>query len=124
VAVEPTGSGLVFAIDLHDRLVQLKQVESGAWAVARQWQLPVGRNDGGGRLAVAPDGSRVYMSDPDRMRVAIIEANRNSVTFFGRQEGEPGSFGGPSGVATAIDGKVYVVDVASANVQVFVPEDK
>jgi DNA-binding beta-propeller fold protein YncE/4-amino-4-deoxy-L-arabinose transferase-like glycosyltransferase len=124
VAVDPTGSGLVFAIDLHDRLVQLKQVESGAWAVARQWQLPVGRNDGGGRLAVAPDGSRVYMSDPDRMRVAIIEANRNSVTFFGRQEGEPGSFGGPSGVATAIDGKVYVVDVASANVQVFVPEDK
>jgi sugar lactone lactonase YvrE len=124
VALDPTGSGLVYAIDLRDRIVQLRQSESGAWEIAKQWQVPVGRNEGGSRLAVSPDGKRVYMSDPDRMRVARVDVDRGIVSYFGRPGNDPGAFGSPSGIAVGPDGKVYVVDRENANVQVFEPGDQ
>jgi DNA-binding beta-propeller fold protein YncE len=124
VAIDPTGSGLVYAIDLHDRIVQLKQSDAGAWEVARQWPVPVGRNEGGSRLAVSPDGQWVFMSDPDRKRVAWIDVNAGAVHYFGKPGSGPGEFGGPSGIAVGPDGKVYVVDRDGANVQVFEPGEK
>jgi sugar lactone lactonase YvrE len=122
--VDPAGSGMVYAIDLRDRIVQLSQDESGNWEVVRQWQAPVGRNEGGSRLAISPDGKRIYMSDPDRFRVALAEVDRSGVRYIGREGSEPGRFGGPSGIAVGPDGKVYVVDRTNANVQVFAPGDQ
>jgi tripartite motif-containing protein 71 len=124
VAVDPTGSGLVYAIDLRDRIMQLKVGTGGAWEIVRQWPVPVGRNEGGSRLAVSPDGKRVYMSDPDRKRVAWLDVERGFVSYFGAVGNEAGKFGSPSGVAVGPDGKVYVSDGELGNVQVFVVGDQ
>jgi sugar lactone lactonase YvrE len=123
VVADPTGNGLLYAIDLRDRIVQLKQGANGAWQVTRQWQVPVGREEGGSRLAMSPDGKRVYMSDPDRHRLVEVDVDHGTVRFIGREGSEPGKFAAPSGIAVASDGKVYVVDRVNANVQVFAPWD-
>jgi 4-amino-4-deoxy-L-arabinose transferase-like glycosyltransferase len=123
VVADPTGNGMLYAIDLRDRIVQLKQGANGAWQVTRQWQVPVGREEGGSRLAMSPDGKRVYMSDPDRHRLVEVDVDHGTVRFIGREGSEPGKFAAPSGIAVASDGKVYVVDRVNANVQVFAPWD-
>ncbi len=123
VVVDQTGSGLIYAIDLKDRLVQLTPTTStvNTWTITKQWPIPVGRDDGGSRLAISRDGSKVYMSDPERKRVTIIDVKTDRLSYFGNEGSDPGMFGAPSGIAIGPDGRIYVVDRVNNNVQVFTP---
>lgn len=114
-AVAGSTLGQTYTIDLKDRIVQL----GNAGQVAKQWQVQVGRDEGGSKLAVSLDGSKVYMSDPDRQRVAVLDVSSGAISYFGDQGGEAGQFGAPSGIAVGADGRVYVLDRVNHNVQVF-----
>ena len=125
VVADPSGNGVLYAIDLKDRVVQLTPKASAGsngqrtWTITKQWQVPVGRDDGGSRLAISPDGKKVYMSDPDRQRVAVIDTATAKITYFGGAGQDSGEFGAPSGIAVGPDGKVYVLDRMNNNVQIF-----
>ncbi len=119
VLVDPTGSGYYYAIDLRSRLVQ---IDPGG-NITAQWRVEIGVADGGSRLSISPDGVKVYMSDPDRQRVAVINTTTGNINYFGEPGGAAGQFGSPSGIATGPDGRVYVLDRVNANVQVFTVND-
>jgi DNA-binding beta-propeller fold protein YncE len=121
LVVDPTGSGTVYTIDLKDRIVALRPGKDGEapWVISRQWRALVGRDEGGSRLAMSPDGKTVYMSDPDRRRVTVLDVESGKVTFFGGEGPDAGQFQGPSGIAVDKAGRIYVLDRKSHNVQVF-----
>jgi DNA-binding beta-propeller fold protein YncE len=123
VVADPTGSGMIYVIDLKDRILQLKPPDATksetTWSIGKQWRVPVGRDDGGSRLAISPDGKQVYMSDPDRKRVAVLEVATGKITYFGGVGHDAGQFSEPLGIAVGPDGRVYVLDRDNNNVQVF-----
>ncbi|MDQ3930346.1 MAG: hypothetical protein M3328_14535, partial [Chloroflexota bacterium] len=82
---------------------------------------PVGRAEGGSRLAISPDGRLVYMSDPDRNRVAVLDTETGRVSYFGTEGRGEGQFSGPSGIAVAPDGTIYVLERLNNRVQLFGP---
>jgi tripartite motif-containing protein 71 len=126
VVADPSGTDFLYAIDLKDRIVQLtpQQNPDGTrkWTISRQWRVLVGRDEGGSRLGISPDGQRIYMSDPDRKRVAVLDLGKGQVSYFGGEGQDPGLYSGPSGIAVGDDGKVYVVDRINNNVQVYSQE--
>ncbi|MEO8287332.1 MAG: PA14 domain-containing protein [Chloroflexota bacterium] len=113
VAVDP--SGRVYAIDLKDRLVRFGPQGN----ITEQWTVPVGQLEGGSRLALSPDGSKMYVSDSDRKRVDVINLAEGTIGYFGSPGSDSGQFQGPSGIAVGPDGRVYVLDRVNNNVQVF-----
>ncbi len=115
VVADPRGTGNVYAIDLKNRIVQL----NSSGVIVRQWPVQVGTAEGGSRLAISPDGATIYMSDPDRQRVAVVDIASGGISFFGGTGGDAGQFRGPSGIAVGPDGRVYVLDRLNSNVQVF-----
>jgi sugar lactone lactonase YvrE len=121
VVVDPRNPWLIYTIDLKDRIIQLSEREQGA--ITGQWSVPIGKEEGGSRLAISPDGTRIYMSDPDRRRVAVFTVADGLLTYFGVEGSDAGQFRGPSGIAVGFgagtDGKVYVLDRLNNNVQVF-----
>jgi DNA-binding beta-propeller fold protein YncE len=122
LVVDPTGSGFVYAIDLRDRIVALRpgrEGEAAPWLVSKQWRVPVGREEGGGRLAISPDGKKVYLSDPDRKRFGVLDVESGKFSFYGGVGQQAGQFQGPSGIAVDQTGSVYVLDRTNHNVQVF-----
>lgn len=130
---DPTNPGILYSIDLKDRIVQLQlQPPTAAtgpgapstpgpnvWRISKQWRVPVGRAEGGSRLAISPDGKQVYMSDPDKSRVAVINTETGLVSYFGNDGKGEGQFIGPSGIAVAPDGTLYVLERVNNRVQVF-----
>jgi sugar lactone lactonase YvrE len=125
---DPTSPGILYSIDLKDRIVQLQLQPTPAgtptasprvWRISKQWRVPVGRAEGGSRLAISPDGKHVYMSDPDKHRVAVLDTETNLVSYFGANGKGEGQFAGPSGIAAAPDGTLYVLDRGNNRVQVF-----
>ncbi|MFL5733448.1 MAG: PA14 domain-containing protein [Chloroflexia bacterium] len=116
VAVPARVPDVIYAIDLNNRIVQL----DGQGTITAQWNIDVGREDGGSRLAASPDGARVYMSDPERKRVTVLDTATGVISFFGSQGTNPGQFSGPSGIAMGPGERVYVLD-RSASTQVFTP---
>ncbi|HEX8600267.1 MAG TPA: glycosyltransferase family 39 protein [Chloroflexia bacterium] len=134
VLADPARPDIVYAIDLRDRLVQLQlQSESEGESasndphllpstIGRQWQLQVGRDAGGSRLAVSPDGGLIYMSDPERNRVAVVEVESGLISYFGEQGKGEGQFTAPSGIAVGADGTVYVLERLNNRVQLFDPD--
>lgn len=80
-------------------------------------------------LAVAPDGSKVYVVDTGgvkkqedhRIRVLNV-ATKQLLYDIGRRGGGPGEFNLPRDVALGPDGSIYVVDAANFRVQIFSPE--
>jgi DNA-binding beta-propeller fold protein YncE/4-amino-4-deoxy-L-arabinose transferase-like glycosyltransferase len=129
VLADPTLPDTVYTIDLHDRLVRLKLQPASQGApdnpqalpstATRQWQVPVGRDTGGSRLASSPDGKHVYMSDPDRNRVAVVNVESGTLSYFGSIGKSSGEFLAPSGIAVGPDGAVYVLERLNNRVQVF-----
>lgn len=136
VVADPTDAGILYAIDLKDRIIQLKYLGAGpatataggvsqsGWTIAKSWKVPVGRDDGGSRLGISPDGGRVYMSDPDRKRVAVLDVKSGGVSYFGADGGDAGQFRSPLGLDVGANGQVYVLDRDNVNVQVFPAEAK
>ncbi|HEX8229359.1 MAG TPA: glycosyltransferase family 39 protein [Chloroflexia bacterium] len=131
VLADPTRPDIVYTIDLRDRLVQL-QLRAGSEntsddphllpsTIAQQWQVTVGRDAGGSRLAISPDGKRIYMSDPERNRVAVVEVERGLVSYFGEVGQGEGQFTAPSGIVVGADGTVYVLERLNNRVQLFDP---
>ncbi|MEO8286317.1 MAG: glycosyltransferase family 39 protein [Chloroflexota bacterium] len=123
MVMDPTGTGIMYALDLKDRIMQLtpKVGQAGGppvWVISRQWNVPVGRDNNGSRIAVSPDGRYVYMTDPDRKRVDVIDIERGKLSFFGEDGRNAGQFTSPSGAAVGQDGSVYVLD-STNGVQVF-----
>jgi DNA-binding beta-propeller fold protein YncE len=117
VVVDPADPSRVYVADLRDRIALIE----GGNTIAREWLLPTGREDGGGRLAASPDGGTLYLSDPDRNRVAVLNTADGALSFFGGAGGDPGQFLSPGGVAVGIDGRIYVLDRGNGRVQVFEP---
>ncbi|HVF99672.1 MAG TPA: PA14 domain-containing protein, partial [Chloroflexia bacterium] len=129
VLADPTQPDVVYVIDLHDRLLRIElQPDSESptdnpnvlpSVASRQWQLVVGRDAGGSRLAVSPDGRHVYMSDPERNRVAVVNVENGILSYFGSIGKGEGEFLSPSGMAVGPDGLVYVLERLNNRVQVF-----
>jgi streptogramin lyase len=116
VAVAPAdSSGSVYAIDLKNRAVRF----APDGKLLKQWQVSIGGVDGGSRLATNADASRVYVTDPDRSRFAVIDVALGIVKYLGEGGDGPGQFRMPSGVAVDSSGLVYIVDSGRNNVQVF-----
>lgn len=113
---DPANPALLYAIDLKDRIAQFGPDNT----IIKQWRTPVGRDEGGAsKLAISPDGGTVYMSDPDRQRVAVLSVADGAVTYFGGNGTDAGQFRSPSGIAVGQDGRVYVLDRVLGSVQVF-----
>jgi len=115
VAVDEKRPDRIYAIDIRERLMLL----SPDGNIVKQWRLAIGKDDGGSRLVVSDDGSSIYMSDPDRQRVSVLNVESGLVEYFGTPGGGAGEFRGPSGIAVGADGRVYVLDKVNNNVQVF-----
>ncbi len=114
--VAPGVAGKLYTIDLYDRIVEF----SPDGAIIKQWPVQVGRDDGGAsKLAISPDGSKIYMSDSDRQRVAVLDLGTGAISYFGEPGGDAGQFRAPSGIAVGPGGRVYVLDRINSNVQVF-----
>jgi DNA-binding beta-propeller fold protein YncE len=115
VAPGPGGrGGEVYALDLRGRIALL----GAGGEIVREWPLPISRELDGGRIAAAPDGRRVYMTDPDRARVAVLDTAAGTLSYFGGRGKGAGSFVAPRGVAVDKQGRVYVLD-SDNTVQVF-----
>ncbi|MFL5734786.1 MAG: PA14 domain-containing protein [Chloroflexia bacterium] len=116
VALGPAdATGNVYGIDLKNRLLQF----APDGRLLKSWPVQIGGMDGGSRLAANPDASRLYLSDPDRARFAVIDPAQGLVTYHGEAGDGPGQFRTPSGIAVDKDGLVYIVDSTKNNVQVF-----
>ena len=61
----------------------------------------------------------LYLSDPDRNQIAVLNLQTGQVTQAGQGGKNPGQFAAPLGIATGTDGKIYVLDSDNARVQVF-----
>lgn len=109
--------GDVYTADLSQRIVKLN---AGGKIVA-QWPVPVGTSEGGSRLAVSPDGSTVYMSDPDRARIDVLDVATGEISYLGGVDAQGGNMRAPSGIAVGKDGLLYVVDRETNIVQVIRP---
>ena len=74
-------------------------------------------------IAVAPDGSAIYVVDQDNLRVQTFDADGRFVGIWGG-DGGGYTFGtqfqqGPSGIATGADGLIYVADTWNHRIVVF-----
>lgn len=63
--------------------------------------------------------SRLYVSDSTNFRIQIFGLDGKYQTLFGQQGRKPGYFSRNKGIAVDKEGRIYVVDAAFDNVQVF-----
>jgi sugar lactone lactonase YvrE len=117
VAPDPSDPTRFYAIDLRNRIVQFN--EEGT--ILRQWTVTIGLDDGASRMAVSGDGSTLYITDPDRNRVSVLNLTDGSTEYFGATGSDEGQFLGMSGIALGPDGNIYVLDRRNNRVQVFAP---
>jgi sugar lactone lactonase YvrE/4-amino-4-deoxy-L-arabinose transferase-like glycosyltransferase len=115
VIADPTGSGLIYVADLKNRIAQVYPDGS----IGKTWPIMVGTSIGGSRLAISANGSVLYMSDPDRQRVAVIYLDTGEIDYFGTDGDTPGKFRSPQSLALDPDGRLYVLDRTRGNVQLF-----
>ncbi|MEP6774468.1 MAG: NHL repeat-containing protein, partial [Chloroflexota bacterium] len=115
VAVDPSNPGRIYVADLKDRILQLDANGN----ITGQWSIPIARGEGGSRLAVSPDGSLVYVADPDRQRVGALNVATGRIHYFASNAPSSGGSIAPSGMAVGADGRLYVLDRGLNSVQVF-----
>jgi streptogramin lyase len=115
VAVDPSNPGRIYVADLKDRILQLDANGN----ITAQWSMPIGRGEGGSRLAVSPDGSLVYIADPDHRRVGALDVATGRIHYFASNAPSSGGSIAPSGMAVGADGRLYVLDRGLNSVQVF-----
>jgi sugar lactone lactonase YvrE len=119
VAPDPLDPTKIYVIDLRNRVAQV----NAEGTVVKQWSLQIGLDDGAGRIDVSNDGRTIYVTDPDRNRVATLQLADGTVTYFGGAGGDDGQFLGLSGVAVGPNGDIYVLDRRNNRVQVFGPDE-
>jgi sugar lactone lactonase YvrE len=66
--------------------------------------------------------SRLYVSDTTNFRIQVFDLEGKFISTFGKIGDIPGTFTRPKGVAVDKEGRIYVVDAAFENVQVFDPK--
>jgi 4-amino-4-deoxy-L-arabinose transferase-like glycosyltransferase/DNA-binding beta-propeller fold protein YncE len=110
VAVGP--DGLLYVADLTPRLIALDPVSG---AVRRRWPIPVGALAGGSNLAL--NGTRLYMSDPNRDVVHVIDLSGDELSLV---RGDPSApFSAPLAVASSPGNELYVCDRNGKRLQRF-----
>jgi 4-amino-4-deoxy-L-arabinose transferase-like glycosyltransferase/DNA-binding beta-propeller fold protein YncE len=102
VAVGPDGS--VYVGDLRDRIVMFDR--SGQ--AKRQWNISVGRKNGGSKLALW-DGL-VMTSDPDNNTIAALDPRRGTLLRLSAIGNSPLQLNTPLGLAMGPNDRLYVVD--------------
>jgi sugar lactone lactonase YvrE len=115
VAADPSNPGRIYVADLKDRIVQLDADGN----ITNQWSLPIGRDAGGSRIAVSPDGALVYVADPDRKRIDVLTVATGHIEYLNSTAYSGSGFSSPSGIAVGADGRLYVLDRGLNSVQVF-----
>ena len=115
VAVDPSNPDRIYVADLKDRILQLDANGN----ITGQWSIPIGRAEGGSRLAVSLDGSLVYVADPDHRRVGALNVATGRIHYFASNAPSGGGSIAPSGMAVGADGRLYVLDRGLNSVQVF-----
>jgi DNA-binding beta-propeller fold protein YncE len=79
----------------------------------------VTRNDASGGVAVAPDGKLIAVGDGANHRVQLFDGARKFLISIGRLGREDGQFLNPCCIAIDTDHRIWVVDSAREDVQVF-----
>ena len=115
VDVVAAADGTIFVADLRHRVVQL----TPTGAILNSWPVPVGGNLGAANITMLQ--GLVYLSDPDRNVVDLIDPTTNRQDSFGSQGTDPGEFSEPTGIAGGPDGQLYVMDSDTGRIQVFPP---
>ncbi len=71
-------------------------------------------------VALAADGSRLFVTDSAAHRIVVFETSSGTLLgTFGRRGTGPGEFNFPSSLVTTSDGVLYVVDQMNARIQLF-----
>ena len=95
------------------------QLDPASDTILHSWPVPVGGGRGAANLALA--GPTLYLTDPNRNTVAIIDTVSGRSDYFGAIGSIPGQFMTPVGIATSADGQVYVLDSDNLRIQIFNP---
>jgi outer membrane protein assembly factor BamB len=85
---------------------------------------PVTENDTSTSIAVSPDGERIVVGDGNNHRVQVFDGARNPLRSIGRLGREDRQFVNPCCVAVDEKHRVWVVDTAQGEVQVFDDDGK
>ena len=113
--VVAAADGTIFVADLRHRVVQLDPTG----AILNSWPVQVGGNLGAANITMLQ--GLVYLSDPDRNVVDLIDPTTNRQDSFGSQGTDPGEFSEPTGIAGGPDGQLYVMDSDTGRIQVLPP---
>ncbi|MDQ2809017.1 MAG: PA14 domain-containing protein [Chloroflexota bacterium] len=108
------GDGLLYVIDLLGRVVQLDPATD---TIRKSWSVGIGTSFGASNLAGS--GSLLYVTDPDRSVITVVDTASDRVDRVGAPGTGPGQFLQPVGVAVGRDGLVYVGDSGNGRIQVF-----
>jgi sugar lactone lactonase YvrE len=112
VAVGPDGT--IYVADLGQRVVK---VDPTSGVITRIWPVQIGGGRGAANLAFS--GGLLYLTDPDRNTVDVLDPATGHVTKSGTAGPDPGQFSVPVGIAAGPDGRIYVMDSENGRVQVF-----
>src|SRR5207248_11278006 len=106
--------GAIYVADLRNRIVKLDPVSG---TIQKSWEVEVGTALGGSNLAMA--GPMLYLTNPDRRTLALIDTASDGIYRFGSDERGADQFSQPVGIAVGPEGRLYVLDSDRARIQVF-----
>ena len=112
VAVDSTGMIYVADAEKH-RIVQLGPDGSPQ----KNWSVQIGGSLGASNMNLLQDV--LYLTNPDRNTVAVLDPATGLTDLFGQGGDGPGQFRQPTGVAAGPDGLLYVLDGETGRIQVF-----
>jgi DNA-binding beta-propeller fold protein YncE len=111
VAVDKAGK--IYVADLRHRIVML----DAAGTIQKSWPVQVGGNLGAANLNLLQD--MLYLTNPDRNTVAVIDPATGRSDVRGQGGQDPGQFSEPTGVAAGPDNRLYVMDSDNGRIEVF-----
>lgn len=104
--------GLLYIADLTPRLIAL---DPATGAIRRAWPIAVGTLVGGSNLSL--NGTRLYVSDPNRNVVLAIDVSGGDLEPMRGHPSAP--FAAPLGVACSPENTLYVIDRNGKRLQAF-----